>query len=36
MEERYKVMISSSVNGYEAMLRLIEKRIEGYGYVTPI
>ena len=25
-------MISSSVNGYEAMLRLIEKRIEGHGY----
>lgn len=32
MAERYKVMISSSVNGYEAMLRLIEKRIEGHGY----
>ncbi len=32
MGERYKVMISSSVNGYEAMLRLFEKRIEGYGY----
>ena len=32
MEERYKVMISSSVNGFEGMLRLFEKRIEGYGY----
>lgn len=30
--ERYKVMISSSVNGYEAMLRLFEKRLESYGY----
>lgn len=25
-------MISSSVNGFEGMLRLFEKRIEGYGY----
>ena len=32
MGERYKVMISSSVNGYEAMLRLFEKRLESYGY----
>lgn len=32
MVERYKVMISSSVNGYEAMLRLFEKRLESYGY----
>ena len=32
MEERYKVMISSSVNGFEGMLSLFEKRVEGYGY----
>ena len=32
MDERYKVMISSSVNGFEGMLSLFEKRIEGYGY----
>lgn len=33
-EEQYKVMISSSVNGFEGMLNLIEKRIESYdgGY----
>lgn len=32
MEERYKVMISSSVNGFEGMLQLFSKRIEGFGY----
>ena len=36
MEERYKVMISSSVNGFEGMLSLFEKRVEweqGDGYL---
>lgn len=32
MIERYKVMISSSMNGFEGMLSLFEKRIEGFGY----
>lgn len=32
MEDKYKVMISSSVNGFEAMLHLYEKRLEYYGY----
>ena len=32
MEGRFKVMIRSSVNGFEGMLSLFEKRVEGYGY----